>query len=64
MCYLLGEVVGGGHYCRQVHQPKTHPSDDAGTSVSDCKLLDVQKPVSDHDMRQSLGKAAKNKTTG
>ena len=64
MDYLLGEVVCSGNYCRQVHQPESHTGDDAGSNVSDGKLHDVEKPVSDHDMRQRLGKAAENKTTG
>ena len=30
---LLGEVVGGSNYCRQVHQPKTHASYDTGRNT-------------------------------
>ena len=33
MGYLLGEVVGSSNYCRQVHQPKSHAGDYAGSSV-------------------------------
>ena len=63
LCYLLGEVVCSRNYCRQVHQAKTHASDDTGIRVSKIYTL-FRKPVSNHNMCQCLSKTAKNKTTG